>query len=343
MNHKTSLIGALLLALLIFPLAAWGQAPSVTISVSSCPDLSKTEIQRILTIELRTIARGRKEVESAPTHVSVQCARQTITLKAHVRGKAAVHTEHLRRAASENGDGTERLIAIAAAEIIFSAWVDLLPPQKAIPDSDEEDSDEKEVRPSPKKQQEKKKGASQSSQPDIQKKNDRRKLGLALSVGPHWRTYLAEKVHLFGGELALALSLSRMFYLRIGGTVEWGKARRSTGEVALFASSGLFSLGLEKNFTYVAAGLETGGRFGGSTLKGTPNQDGIRAETVKGGVGGPLIRIRFRTVNKVSARLSMETGYAVYGNIGRVARDNPIHIKGVYLSIALVVGLDLIS
>ncbi len=342
MSHKTSLLCPLLLALLVLPLAARSQAPSVTISVSRCPTLSQTEIQRILTIELRTIARGRKEVESAPTHVSVQCARQTITLKAHVRGKAAVHTEHLHRNVSENGDGTERLIAIAAAEIIFSAWIDLLPPEKATPLS-EEDSDEKEVKLPPKKQQKKNQGASRSSQPGVRDKNNRTKLGLALGVGPHWRMYLDEKAHLFGGELALALSFTRMLYLRIGGTVESGKARRSTGEVALFSGSGLFSLGLEKSFTHVAAGLETGGRFGGSTLKGTPNQEGIRAETVKGGVGGPLIRIRFRTVNKVSARLSMETGYAVYGNTGRVARDNPIRIKGIYLSVALMVGLDLIS
>jgi hypothetical protein len=326
MNRRNSQFFATLLLTLVFPLAAQSESPPVTLSVSSCHDLSQAEIERILNIELRTIARGRKEVESAPTHVSVRCANQSVTIEARVPKKAAVHTDSLHREASESREGTERLIAIAAAELIFSAWVDLLPPQRE---------------PIPEAPRQEKERANQSSRPAVQKKDNRKRIVLTLGLGPHWRMYLAEKAHLFGGELALTLSLSRLFYLRIGGSAEAGRGKRRIGEVVMIAGSGLVSLGLEKAFVHFAIGLEAGARFGSGVLRGASDKDDVQTETVKGGVGGPLIRLRFRTVNAVSMRLALEMEYAVYGNTGRVFDDYPIHMKGIYLSVALAVGFDL--
>ena len=136
-------------------------------------------------------------------------------------------------------------------------------------------------------------------------------------------------------------SLPPLRSLRPFSLLEGGKTNRRSGEANLLSGSGHVALGFAQRFSWIEAALEVGGRFGGGVLKGASNRADIRPKNVKGGVGGPLVRLWFKTRSTVFFRVSTEVGYAAFGITGRVPDDSPIQLKAFYTLLLLAIGVNL--
>ena len=309
----------------------------VTLTVDACPDVSKAEIERILGIELRTIAAGKKEVNAAPTRVTATCNRNRVLLHAVIAHQNKSFYQTVPLTALE-ADENERLIAIAAAELVFSAWVAASPPAsrertESSPTGADKSSSTKTPRP-----------ASESTAEDHVPKERATKKSLLVKVelGPLWRMYQKGPSHFFGGELSLRLLPVGPLSLRAGVAIEGMAVQRPVGRVSLFAVSGAAQVGVFKPvLRYLVVGAELGGRFGLARLKGESSEENVEAGRVQGGFGGPMLGLLLGSSTNPYAVLTAELGYALYGNIGHLETSRVIATTGIWVSAGLAIGLGI--
>ncbi|MEM9490858.1 MAG: hypothetical protein AAGC55_17050, partial [Myxococcota bacterium] len=135
------LIGVLA-ALLVAPAAVAAQPSEsmddigVALSVDECIVADAEQIRRLLFIELgapgRPTSLRQGERTDAVTRVELSCADQLIELRVHdpVTGKSLT-----RRIAPGKRRGRERLLALAAVELVVASWIELTatPAPVAIP------------------------------------------------------------------------------------------------------------------------------------------------------------------------------------------------------------------
>jgi hypothetical protein len=311
------------------------QNDEVTLTVDACPDVATAEIERILGIELRSIAAGKKEVNAAPTRVTATCKSERVLLRAVIAhpSKSFFQTVPLAKEADEN----ERLIAIAAAELVFSAWVDAssLASQEHT-DSPLAATDSSSSRKTPR-------GPASGSTAEDRATQDtasKTRLPLKLEIGLLWRMYWKGPSHFFGGELSLKMMPKGPLYVRASVALEGMRVQRPVGRVSLFAVSGAIGLGvLKPMLKYLVLGAELGGRFGLARLKGESSDDNVEAGRVKGGFGGPVLGLFISSSTSPYAVFAVELGYALYGNIGHLETSRVIATTDIWVSAGLAVGL----
>ena len=88
----------------------------------------------------------------------------------------------------------------------------------------------------------------------------------------------------------------------------------------------------------VAIGAELGGRFGWARLKGESSDENVTTGRVKGGFGGPMLRLFISSSTNPYAVLTAELGYAFYGNIGHLETSRVIATTDIWISTGLAVG-----
>lgn len=375
MHHKTArniLLG--LLILLSAKVDAGGNnGASVTLTLQRCTDVSQEEVERILAVELRTIAEGRDDVKVHPTAVTATCDAARISLTVEGR-QADERRDHAVPIDDPSPDGLERLIAIAAAELVFSSWVELADPngesmdeavesgsaetvavsdnvqsplgKKMFGNQEEDDDDktgngkaekkavQKSVRepdaqtPSP---------ADEPSRAGAKKPKERR---LSLGIAALWRMYVASGSHLFGGDFWMGLDIVGPLYVRMGAALEGGRSGREIGKVSTLAFSALVATGGRWTLAdALDAGIEGGLRAGYGILRGVARDNTVLGEKVTAGVGGPLMGVMIASHTRPSIGLSFEAGYAAWGVSGRVAGDDPVELKGWWISLLLACGV----
>lgn len=320
----------------------------VTLTVEACPDVSEAEISRILGIELLTIASGKKEVNAAPTLVTATCQSDRVVLKAAIteQEKSFYQTVPLT---ADKTDENERLIAIAAAELVFSAWVAVSPPAPAkSPESSTAARDSSSSSSSDGAQQSASESTAPSPAPEKRERKKRRsangtktRLPMKIEIGPLWRMYVEGPTHFVGGDLSLKMMPTGPLYLRAGVAVEGMIVQRPVGRVSLFAVSGAAAVGIfGRMLEYLVVGAELGGRFGLARLKGESDDDTIDKGQVKGGFGGPMLGLGIGTSSNPYAILTAELGYAFYGNIGHLETSQVMATIDLWVSAGLAMGVN---
>jgi hypothetical protein len=333
-RHRIAAFTGVLVVLLSRAASSAENGP-VTLVVDACPDVSKAEIERILDIELRTIAAGKQEVEVAPTRLTATCDRDRVSLHAVVaRGdKSLFQTVSLAGAADEN----ERLIAIAAAELVFSAWVSA---SLASADRDHSSPTAKARSSSGKAPPGPASGAT-ARDPASRARAARRRLPLKVEIGPLWRRYRRGPSHFFGGELSLRWMPLGPLHLRAGVAVEGMVVQRPVGRVSLFAVSGAAAAGVTTPvLKFLVAGAEVGGRFGLARLKGESSDESVETGRVGGGFGGPLLGFFVGSSTNPYALLTAELGYAFYGNVGHLETSRIASTIDIWVSLGLAIGFS---
>ena len=313
---------------------------AVTIDINGCADISAAEATRILGVELRSIAAGKKEVSPATTHVTATCDNGRAELRADISEKDITFYQTVPLTLTtpddnEKGSGDERLIAIAAAELVFSAWVAVAPKgtQRSEAPSVETDSTPSNGNTAPQK------SPSVASRAPRDNRTGGQHHRIRVELGPLWRMYLTGTSHLLGGEVSVRVSPVTPLYLRAGLAVEGGRTERPLGRVSIFAVSGAAVLGVSATpFNRLLTGVELGGRFGFSALSGKTGNQGVVKERVKGGLGGPMVGLIVGTATNPYAILTAEVGYALYGTIGDVEKGAAVTTIDVWISTVLAAG-----
>ena len=308
-----------------------GEVDEVTLTVTACPTVFKRELSRILDIELRTLAAGKKEVNPAPTVVSVVCEDDRVLLQAHITQEDKYFSRSVSTPSAHVTDGDARLIAITACELVFSAWVAVSPPNR---------------RPHIEKTARSPKQATKTEEPPSKETNasgtaPRLPHVFRFEVGPTWRTYFDGGAHLFGGAVAASIRLVAPLYLRTTLSVETGGRERPLGRVSLFSVSDAVAVGVAKSYgARLTIGAEIGGRFGYGFIRGHRKNNAVQQAKVRGGFGGPMLGVGVRTMTNPYAVLFAEIGYAPYGNIGHVEEGAAVTTTGLWLFAVPAIGFD---
>lgn len=329
-------IGVLITLITIAASSAAGNH-QVTLTVEACPDVSQDEIERILGIELRTIAAGKKEVNAAPTLFTVRCNGDRALLNAVIehQDKSFYQTVPLT---AEEADEKERLIAITAAELVFSAWVAVSPPK---PEDQVEPPEPTEEKPPPVKR------ASDYPKPEsfdkdnaIKNRPTKKKVAWRVEIGPLWRMYRKGPSHFLGGELSVGMTPLGPLHVRADLAVEGWRVRRTVGRASCVAVSGAIGVGvLNEMVEYFVAGAVLGGRFGWADLKGESSDQDVTTGRVRGGFGGPMLELFFGSSTNPYALLTAELGYAFYGAIGHLETSRVVATTDIWISTLLAIGI----
>jgi hypothetical protein len=304
--------------------AAANEGSPVSMEFEDCARFSTGEVERILGLELRTIANGRSDVSATPSTVRVRCDTARIHLEIdNAKGKTQ---KQIVVAEESSGEDQERLIALAAAELVLLSWQDVK--------EDGASSETPKESPPP----------SKSAQPVEQKKESDAPVPgerlVSVSLGALWRIFFEGLNNSFGGELSLSLHPSAPLFFRTAVTLEGGHAARALGDVSLFAVSGALSIGLEKSLLKekLSISAETGFRAGYGRLEGLPNEDAATGDTLDGSFGGPMLCLSAASRTKPYVKLSVEGGYAPWGVTGSVNADSPVALKGFWLGVGVIIG-----
>ncbi len=302
-------------------------APEITIS--RCPFVSAAEVERILRIELSDIGKRKEEPVDAPAAVRFTCTATGITIETTSRKTGSVRTRRIGRQQNPT-EGTERLMAIAAAELILSG-------RDAIPDAEETTAEET--------------TESTSSPPEAPDKiakpprgkvahrrttdTGRRRFRAALDIAALWRFYFPGSSHLFGGGLGVFAALPAHLYLALDAGAAGGRSRRTGGDVSLLSADGALCLGWTGGLGSSPFELSLGAGYEGGwgKLRGRPNRTPVEGGDVSGGFGGPMLQLLVATRGKLGLGLRVEGGYAFFGNTGHAAGDESVELKGPWISV----------
>jgi hypothetical protein len=297
------------------------------LSLEQCAHVDKGEVERILAVELQSIAAGREDVPSSATAVSVLCDKgnNRITLSNAAGGIRTLERDNTHHLNAQKG--VERLIAIAAAELVFSGWVKLKKKQeKNAKNVSPQVSVQKHSPAAPRKDE-----VSTATESDP---------AVLLGLSPSWRLFFDGGLSVFGGELTVELDLRGPLILGIGVELEGGSATRDLAKISFLGVSGLYLMGVgQKVGRYLAARAALGMRIGYGRLKGSARVANAEDHDLAGGWGGPLLRLELHTRDRLFAGLAVEGGYAVWGNTGYIGSEDPVNLKKWWLAILVRVSL----
>lgn len=294
---------------------------SAHLTISDCKFLSIDEVNRILRIELQSILVSR-QVRVRPIQLNVECRENSVTLRAVDAEIAEVFVREIDPG-TLSGDGEERVVAIAAAELTLSVWERMKRESAA---TSPEKHPAKPAAPAD----------SEPKKPDNIDKPawelTRRSITIKMHAGALWRIYPKTKNSQFGGEWGGRLRISEKFMLDMVLTAEGGRVERSIGEVGSLAVTSMIGAGVYRTLRQrLTSNVLLGFRGGYGRMKGRANNPAFSKGTVQGFIGGPLLRFSLWTGGRTAVGISSEIGYEVFGISGNVNGEQSVAMTGFWV------------
>lgn len=314
---------------------------ALVVEARQCQGLSTDEVERVLAIELTTVAETGGIAE--PLTIELDCRGDEIAIAV----RDPVTRKRLSReipAPAPDAAGRERTVALAISQLFVASWLELLMP------ADQRAAPEPEVAPGT--------VAAARELAEARVEAHRRTTGtIGLGVGSRFHAIDREPLPVVRIGLHGTAWLDPRWGLSMGAVYEGGLARRSVGNVRadalLFAAGAAFRWPADRHVAALlaAVSVEAGYvRFGGKPRKDAvagPPTDGIG-----GGVGleaGPVVR-----AGLVRASLLGAVGFMLRWPEAQVSRsstqvggatvydfDDPVGLGGLWAGAILRLGLEL--
>lgn len=302
--------------------------------LNDCEFISVPEFDRILQLEIQSNIASHRNIAKRKTLLEVTCMPNFVALNAQDTERG-IFSKRRVRINTESTEGKERVIAIAATELVLSAWEHLFVQAREGTSFKKADAaDELSLKPKlSNKSDEHINVASVSSSNSLRKK--RRSAALGLSA--LWRVYPNRKTSLFGGELGGSIGLMGPFQLHFAVATEGGRVNRSIGRISLFLASAMLSISVHRRLFisslqgWVHIGFRSGygKQIGNSTLLSS------LGHSLSGYVGGPLLRFSIASTTRPAIGGSLEMGTTIFGISGQVEGESSVDMRGFWMCIML--------
>ncbi len=319
-----------LLMLLVTPVSGRADDLSslVKLELTDCAAVVADEVNRILGLELQSIAAGHRDIAARPIRLAVTCTPGRLVLTAEDGTSERISSRRIQTDTHPLA-GMERIIAIAAAELALSTWEQIFADAADTPPSPENKDDSDDRPPADAAEEVSVESAARTREPG--------RLSAALRISALWRMYLNGQASLFGGEIGGGLGVGRVFRVRLGIAPEGGRPHRALGDVSLFSASAAIAFGVHGRLfaSPLQGGADIGFRGGYGSVRGRPQLPSSGSDALSGGFGGPVLQLSLASVTRPAVGLSVEVGYAFFGIVGRVDVGAPVAIRGPWLSVRL--------
>jgi hypothetical protein len=295
----------------------------VSLQVARCVPVDARKVRRVFAIELRTsIAGASLGARRGSSRIEVSCQGPLTVIRVNdpVTGKTLSRRVDL---SASSQSGRERLVALAAVELLVASWVELETTGRRVPSVDER-------------------------APEAVRRSAKRVASKHLQ-----RSEWSDSV------FALGVVAAEDHGLAGGGGVRWVRdhgRRRGFSVSALFDTAAVsVDLGTVRvRSARLAAAVHVhgrwrplrwrlggGGEVGVVTMSGRPSDPSTTdAYTVVGMSLGPLVRADAELpVKRLIAALSFESGYHSLGVGGLVDRMRQVGVRGPWMMIQLGVGM----
>ncbi|HJL15959.1 MAG TPA: hypothetical protein RMH99_09895 [Sandaracinaceae bacterium LLY-WYZ-13_1] len=312
-------------------LEAAAQAPpgaSVAARVEGCEGLSAAEVRRSLRVELRAHLVSPDEIEPGTTRAEARCDRAR---RARLRVWDPVTGKDVRRTIdlSEIPEpGRARVVALALAELVLASWTEAVTnPRPAVAPLES-------TAPEPERSR-------------VRELVERRHPQLAsvdrvrggVSATAQLRVMLESPLALGGGELEGRLAWNAL-ELSVAAGVVLASVDRRLGSVLVGLADAAAGIGLVVTTGAFRWRLTARVRVGYGWLRGSADHSGDRGGFLDGLLVGPeaVASVAAPVVWPLVPRLDIRFGYVPSGLVGTVAGEDPVSLRGAWLTIAL--GLD---
>ena len=289
--------------------------------MEDCAELSSHEVNRIFQVELHSILDGQDTSAPASCPVKVTCRRSVVDLELTEKASESRKVRRLffdPEPCMSSGEtdcfGRERLIAIAAAEMVFSCLTPV-PETAALP-------------PAPR-----------PAVPEVSapKMSAAELVTAAIRLSALGQTYFNDGAPLFGGSIGGMLFLKRRPALGLDIGAGGGRVHFSSGDVSLLNVYAAPSVGIAGFLQSrpLSGGMAVGFRAAYGRLSGRSDSSSVETAVIHGGCGGPFFRLFGAAGRRFGAGITVDLGYDVYGTIGIVPNGDAIRLKGLRLSVQL--------
>jgi len=306
----------------------------VTTVVDPCVPIDRSQLDRLLSIELGTSA-ATAGSSTGPTHVHVRCVAAGIELNLQDALTRKGMVRVLSRESFRDVSST-RLLALAIAEFVVASWVELRLPQEVEPVAVG-------PAPSPVARQAAESAAAERVRPEPVEDEQRTQLGLSGQV----QAWSEQDGAMLG--IGLRLSHAPVAALALYAAADFAadEVEHALGRVVL--RTGSVSLGVLGRLELSPGVLLTGpgARFGVVQIAGTANDptltDSDYGDAPYGGLSW-LGRGELWVSEGLAATLDLEVGVItlpVSAVVGRVERVEVLEIDGAWLTLGLGVALEL--
>lgn len=313
---------------------------AVRVTWSQCQRIDRSEVQRILQLELQSPGvEGTGGSSTAEIHIA--CTSDSYSLTVSDDGAHEALTREIPMDAEDDG-GSERLLAIAGAELVLSlrerhrnadAGNDTDPDsaqRAAVPLNARQNNAADSARNTAKKM-----AMTDGLHPGQRSVGDDTPASIGVRLSGSGRLFNRGKSFLYGGEVGASLSLLGPFELEWIIGAEGGVARRRIGSASMFFASSALMVGAEGA---LGAKLRMRGlagfRGGYGRMVARPEAD-VVGSILNGSLGGPIARLCIETVTRPAFGVSFETGYALWGVTGLVEDAEDVELKGLWFLLSL--------
>ena len=297
--------------------------PPVVIEVEECEQPLEAELRRIVGVELRMTVVDAVDPRGAVTRVVVTCrgSGADLLLKETATAKDLERTVALSEAAPT---ARARLLALAVAELVVASWQEI----QSSPESTGPARPPGQPPPSV------------TRAPEGASAEQHKASAMAEAMGVA-RVFPGSGLWLLGAGARGFLTPSRPFTLTLDLTAEWGKASRTTGQVAARTIGGGLGLGwgVERKWAFIMPWV--GARAGVARLAGESNSTTTSGATQSGLWLGPEVGVAATLFPHaaVHATMALSAGVLLLGVRGEVFGDRNVNVLGPW--VALVVGVGI--
>ncbi len=312
---------ALLVLVCALSVARADPSGGVSLRVDPCVAADPALVDQLFRVELRTSLADSDTADSlAGTRVEIGCADDLVEITVHdpITGKSLT-----RRISPGQPAGRERLLALAAMELLVASWVELATtPEPVVPGVD-------------------------STAPVTARQKARsavRRRFPTLAQAPAWSTtvellgaaQLGGELQL-GGGARLVRDHRRGFGWSVDVVATRGRASVTLGEVTLGsvgASAGFHATGQRGVWRWRAGG---GGRMTLVQMAGDSERGDVLGRHLTGFAGGPLVRgeLQVEPVADLALGLAVESGYNLLAVRGQVDGAAGTSVDGPWLGLQL--------
>jgi hypothetical protein len=294
----------------------------VSLEIDPCVDADRELVRRLFRVELGTsLPEGAVSEGPAGTRVEVACAGALVELRVEdaVTGKSLV-----RRISPGARTGRERLLALAAMELLVASWIEL----EAMPEPVARGAD--------------------STADTLARQAARQVVRKRLPKASRWTTTATAiggsswaGSFRYGGGVRVCRDHAGGYGWGADVIAETAVDDLSLGEVTTTSVSGALTAHLERRFGPVLARAAIGARIGAVSMRGDPEgRSGVLGSEVSGLAGGPMARLgaQLTPASGLTLALSVESGAHALEMRGTVDGREEQALDGAWLGGHLGVG-----
>lgn len=297
------------------------ELPGVSLSVDPCVDADSEQVERLFRVELGTsMSDAAAAGGTAGTKVELACDKALIS----IRVEDAVTGKSLERRISPGPrTGRERLLALAAMELLVASWVELeATPEPVAPAADSVVG----------------KRERQSARKLVRSRLPQSRWSTTVIVvgGSSWTGGLR-----YGGGLRVTRDHTSGLGWSADMVAETARETASLGEVTTRSVSGALSAHASRRDGPVALRAAAGARLFAVSMRGEPDEpDAVLGRELTGFAGGPMARLVAQIVptGGLTFALSLEAGVHLLEVRGTVDGHKEESLEGAWLSGLLGAG-----